>query len=73
MTSWNGLIDTDGWVGREQILGTEARSRVHCFTNEIGFILFRFRHNSRLSIHIMRIHRLLYFLSTNQFKIALKG
>lgn len=26
--SWTSLIDDDGWVGREQILGPEARSRV---------------------------------------------
>ncbi|BFZ62363.1 Processing alpha glucosidase I [Saitoella coloradoensis] len=26
--SWFGLVDEDGWVGREQILGSEARSRV---------------------------------------------
>lgn len=28
LESWVGLIDEDGWVGREQILGEEARSRV---------------------------------------------
>ncbi len=26
--SWFGLIDDDGWIGREQILGPEARSKV---------------------------------------------
>lgn len=26
--SWIGLVDEDGWIGREQILGGEARSRV---------------------------------------------
>ena len=26
--SWFNLIDEDGWIGREQILGTEARSKV---------------------------------------------
>lgn len=28
ISSWTDLIDRDGWVGREQILGEEARSRV---------------------------------------------
>lgn len=28
LKSWIGLIDEDGWVAREQILGEEARSRV---------------------------------------------
>jgi mannosyl-oligosaccharide glucosidase len=28
MSSWAQLIDDDGWVAREQILGDEARSRV---------------------------------------------
>jgi len=26
--SWFALVDTDGWIGREQILGDEARSKV---------------------------------------------
>ena len=28
LKDWVDLIDEDGWVGREQILGEEARSRV---------------------------------------------
>lgn len=28
LKDWIDLIDEDGWVGREQILGEEARSRV---------------------------------------------
>lgn len=28
LKSWINLIDDDGWVGREQILGEEARSKV---------------------------------------------
>ncbi|KAG5645845.1 hypothetical protein DXG03_005187 [Asterophora parasitica] len=28
LTDWIGLIDDDGWVAREQILGEEARSKV---------------------------------------------
>lgn len=28
LKSWVDLIDEDGWVGREQILGEEARSKV---------------------------------------------
>lgn len=28
MKSWFNLIDDDGWIGREQILGQEARSKV---------------------------------------------
>lgn len=28
LKDWIGLIDDDGWVGREQILGEEARSKV---------------------------------------------
>lgn len=28
LKDWIGLIDEDGWVAREQILGEEARSRV---------------------------------------------
>jgi len=28
LKDWIGLIDEDGWVGREQILGEEARSKV---------------------------------------------
>ncbi|KAF8803526.1 glycoside hydrolase [Phlegmacium glaucopus] len=28
LRDWIGLIDDDGWVGREQILGEEARSKV---------------------------------------------
>lgn len=28
MKSWFGLMDEDGWIGREQILGPEARSKV---------------------------------------------
>lgn len=28
LTSWISLIDENGWIGREQILGDEARSKV---------------------------------------------
>lgn len=28
LKDWIGLIDEDGWVAREQILGDEARSKV---------------------------------------------
>ena len=28
LTSWFNLMDKDGWIGREQILGDEARSKV---------------------------------------------
>lgn len=28
LKDWINLVDKDGWVGREQILGEEARSRV---------------------------------------------
>lgn len=28
LKSWFDLIDEDGWVAREQILGDEARSKV---------------------------------------------
>ena len=28
LKDWINLIDNDGWVGREQILGEEARSKV---------------------------------------------
>lgn len=28
LKDWVNLVDGDGWVGREQILGEEARSRV---------------------------------------------
>ncbi|KAI0202363.1 glycoside hydrolase family 63 protein [Astrocystis sublimbata] len=28
LQSWFGLMDADGWIGREQILGPEARSKV---------------------------------------------
>ncbi|ODQ79594.1 glycoside hydrolase family 63 protein [Babjeviella inositovora NRRL Y-12698] len=28
LKSWFGLIDSDGWIAREQILGTESRSKV---------------------------------------------
>lgn len=28
LRSWINLIDENGWVGREQILGEEARSKV---------------------------------------------
>ena len=31
LKDWLNLIDEDGWVGREQILGEEARSRVSIF------------------------------------------
>jgi mannosyl-oligosaccharide glucosidase len=31
LQSWIDLIDEDGWVGREQILGEEARSKVEWF------------------------------------------
>jgi hypothetical protein len=31
LKDWIGLIDDDGWVAREQILGEEARSKVHKF------------------------------------------
>jgi mannosyl-oligosaccharide glucosidase len=26
--TWLNLMDADGWIGREQILGEEARSKV---------------------------------------------
>ena len=32
LQDWIDLIDEDGWVGREQILGEEARSKAS-FTN----------------------------------------
>jgi mannosyl-oligosaccharide glucosidase len=28
LKSWTNLMDKDGWIGREQILGDEARSKV---------------------------------------------
>ena len=28
LSSWSNLMDDDGWIAREQILGTEARSKV---------------------------------------------
>lgn len=28
LKDWVNLVDEEGWVGREQILGEEARSRV---------------------------------------------
>ena len=28
LKSWFDLVDEDGWVAREQILGSEARSKV---------------------------------------------
>ena len=31
LKDWVNLVDEDGWVGREQILGEEARSRVSIF------------------------------------------
>lgn len=31
LKSWIDLVDEDGWVGREQILGEEARSRVSAY------------------------------------------
>ena len=32
LKDWVNLVDEDGWVGREQILGEEARSRVSIST-----------------------------------------
>lgn len=31
LKDWINLIDDNGWVAREQILGEEARSKVKCF------------------------------------------
>lgn len=36
LKDWINLIDEDGWVGREQILGEEARSRVSAFCCGLG-------------------------------------
>lgn len=36
LKSWIDLIDSDGWVGREQILGEEARSRVSRFSPKLS-------------------------------------
>ena len=33
--SWINLVDEDGWVGREQILGEEARSKVNLLVSAL--------------------------------------
>jgi hypothetical protein len=38
LKDWINLVDEDGWVGREQILGEEARSRV---SPSIAVLAFR--------------------------------
>lgn len=37
LKDWISLIDEDGWVAREQILGDEARSKVSTFIMAIYF------------------------------------
>ena len=55
LRSWIDLIDEDGWVAREQILGEEARSKVGnaCRICEAGELIViairRFRSSSGLS------------------------
>lgn len=39
LKDWIGLIDDDGWVAREQILGEEARSKVGSL---LGISVFHF-------------------------------
>ena len=68
--SWINLVDDDGWVGREQILGEEARSKVSSATcarslpsrplgarSQTPSNVDRFLKNSRLSTHRTRILR----------------
>lgn len=38
LKDWVNLVDGDGWVGREQILGEEARSRV---SNSVVVLVLR--------------------------------
>jgi mannosyl-oligosaccharide glucosidase len=62
LKSWVDLIDEDGWVGREQILGEEARSKVSQigFPPSLGRPLMRkgrYHKNSRRNIRATRIHR----------------
>ena len=61
LKDWVNLIDEDGWVGREQILGEEARSRVGTFTvlpfpSPDG--LLRYQKNSKPKCQHLRIHPL---------------
>jgi hypothetical protein len=50
LKSWIDLIDDNGWVAREQILGEEARSKVKyiCPTSDNSFLIpVRSQQNSK--------------------------
>lgn len=51
LKSWIGLIDEDGWVAREQILGEEARSKV-CTPLPQRYVLFRLTSTSQGSFRV---------------------
>jgi len=36
LKDWIDLIDDEGWIAREQILGEEARSKVPCLIRILG-------------------------------------
>jgi hypothetical protein len=62
--SWVSLIDQDGWVGREQILGDEARSKVRLPLIEVPTdTLGRSRASSGSSTHLTRIRQPFRLLS----------
>lgn len=53
LKDWIDLIDENGWIAREQILGDEARSKVCSLSHECPFIMLnecegpgRIRHTS---------------------------
>lgn len=48
LKDWINLVDEDGWVGREQILGDEARIRVSIFAMALVFTLTVFSGSKRV-------------------------
>lgn len=65
LKDWVNLVDEDGWVGREQILGEEARSRV---STSVAVLvarpdgLLRYQKSSKPKSQPSRIHLLLLWL-----------
>lgn len=60
LKDWVNLVDEDGWVGREQILGEEARSRVSSFLVTLGLCpyipSYRYQKSSKPRSQPLRIH-----------------